>query len=122
MILDTAERDRETYGRRVSIYVEEEGGSGGKESAQRTVSALAGFDVRADRVSGQGDKFTRGGPFAAQAEAGNVRMVRDSAERRWNAAYLAEMLAIPNGKYKDQFDGSSGAFNKLASKRKIEAS
>jgi predicted phage terminase large subunit-like protein len=122
VIKQTAERDREIHGKRVRIWVEEEGGSGGKESAENTIRNLAGFPVKADRVAGQGDKFTRAQPFADQAEAGNVKLVRDSEARRWNAAYMAELLAIPNGKFKDQLDASSGSFNKLCERRKMEVS
>jgi hypothetical protein len=68
---------------------------------------LAGYPIYEDLPSG--DKDTRLEPFAAQAEAGNVRLVRGS----WNAAYIEELCSIPNGKYRDQADGTSGAFNKL---------
>ena len=33
----------------------------------------------------------------------------------WNAAYLDELAAFPRGKYSDQVDASSGAFNKPSS-------
>ena len=33
----------------------------------------------------------------------------------WNAAYLDELTAFPRGKYSDQVDASSGAFNKPVS-------
>jgi predicted phage terminase large subunit-like protein len=118
VIKQTAERDRELYGNRVRVWVEQEPGSGGQESAENTVRNLAGFPVKADRVSG--DKLTRAQPFADQAEAGNVRVVRDAEGRRWIAAWLAELLACPSGKFMDQVDATAGAFNKLANSRKIE--
>ena len=52
--------------------------------------------------------------FAAQAEALNVRLVKDTPSRRWNAAFLDELEMFPNGKYKDQVDAGAGSFNKLA--------
>src|SRR5262249_54039895 len=82
-------------------------GSAGKEVAEDKVKMLAGFPVHAERVTG--DKAVRAEPFAAQAEAGNVRLVRGP----WNAAYVDELTAFPNGANDDQVDGSSGAFNKL---------
>jgi Terminase RNaseH-like domain len=83
-------------------------------SAEAKVRLLAGFNVRTERVTG--DKEVRAEPYAAQAEAGNVRLLRS----RWNAAYLDELTAFPNGTYQDQVDASSGAFNKLAKpKRQI---
>jgi len=57
-------------------WVEQESGSGGKESAQNTVMNLAGFDVHVDKVTG--DKLTRAHPFSAQVEAGNVCVLLDT--------------------------------------------
>ncbi|MCB0018368.1 MAG: terminase family protein, partial [Anaerolineales bacterium] len=42
----TAEVDQQKYGR-VAIWIEQEPGSGGKESAEATIRNLAGFNVRA---------------------------------------------------------------------------
>ena len=100
----TAEYD----GPEVPILVEQEPGSGGRESAEISIKLLAGFMVRAETVTG--DKLTRAGPLAAQAEAGNVRLVRG----QWNEDYLHELHGFPEGVNDDQVDASSGAFNKLA--------
>lgn len=108
VIRHTAEQD----GRGVSVWVEQEPGSGGKESAANTVLNLAGWDVHAEPVTG--DKETRARPLAAQAEAGNVRIVQDDEHRRWVKPLVDELVAFPFGKYKDQVDATSGAFNKLA--------
>ena len=89
-------------------WVEQEPGSGGKESAQATIRNMAGFTIYADRVSG--DKLTRAQPLAAQAYAGNVKLVRGP----WNAEFLDELHAFPKGARKDLVDAASGAFNKLA--------
>lgn len=106
-IKQTAELDAQRYGKtNVSIYIEQEPGSGGKESAEATIKNLKGFKIYKDRPSG--DKDTRIDPFAVQAEAGNVRLI----EGAWNYAYIEEMVAIPNSKYRDQGDATSGAFNK----------
>jgi predicted phage terminase large subunit-like protein len=51
----------------------------------------------------------RAEPFSAQAEAGNVKVLRAA----WNAAYFDELCAFPNGTNDDQVDGSSGAFNRI---------
>lgn len=106
IILQTAQIDRGKGD--VRIYIEQEPGSGGKESAQSTIRNLVGFSVFADRPTG--DKDTRLEPFVAQAEAGNVHLVRGM----WNTNYLDELTAIPNGRYRDQADATAGAFNKLA--------
>ena len=90
------------------VWVEQEPGSGGKESAEITQQRLAGFRVKVERVTG--DKVTRALNYAAQCEAGNVVLV----EGVWNREFIDEHTQFPNGKYKDQVDGGSGAFNKLA--------
>jgi predicted phage terminase large subunit-like protein len=107
-IKETAKADNKKYGNLVHIWLEQEPGSGGKESAESTIRNLLGYIVRKERVTG--DKETRAEPFAAQAEAGNVKLVKAN----WNKKYLDELCAFPHGKYKDQVDASSGAFNKLA--------
>ena len=103
----TAIIDRQQWGNAYRVWVEQEPGSGGKESAENTVRNLAGFTVHADRPTG--DKALRAEPYAAQAEAFNVRMLRGD----WNAAYVNELTSFPTGTYADQVDGSSGAFAKL---------
>lgn len=92
----------------VKQKVEQEPGSGGKESAEFTIKLMAGSAVDADRVTG--DKTTRADPMSSQWRAGNVKLVRGD----WNKPYLDEMEKAPNGKYLDQMDASSGAFNELA--------
>lgn len=99
----TAERD----GRGVPIWIEQVFGLG-QEAAQAAVRALAGYNVHTERATRT--KVERADPFAAQAEAGNVKIVRAP----WNAAYLDELCTFPDGAHDDQVDASSGAFHKLA--------
>jgi predicted phage terminase large subunit-like protein len=113
ILRETAERDR-SYGA-VQQVVPQDPGAAGVDMAQALVRLLAGFTVSAERESG--DKVTRADPFAAQWNAGNVSLLRDSDERRWNAAYLAECERFPNGAHDDMVDASSGAFNKLTARR-----
>lgn len=108
IIKQTAQMDAEQYGNRVQVWIEQEPGSGGKESAEATIRNLAGFPIRADRVTGHKD--VRIGPYAAQAGAGNVKLLRGP----WNQDYIDEMCSIPTGEFRDQADASAGAFNKLA--------
>jgi predicted phage terminase large subunit-like protein len=103
IIRQTAEAD----GRRVTVWIEQEPGSGGKESAEATIRNLAGWSVRADRPSG--DKVVRAQPYAAQWQGGNLALVRGD----WNRAFLDEHELFPMGKYKDQVDASAAAFNLL---------
>ena len=104
-IRQTAELDKDRFGY-VKNYIEQEPGSGGKESAENTIRNLAGFAIERDLPTG--DKDVRLEPFAAQAEAGNVFLVRGT----WNHDWIEEMVAIPNGAYRDQGDATAGAFNK----------
>jgi predicted phage terminase large subunit-like protein len=113
VIKQTAQADKDAYGR-VVVWIEQEPGSGGKESAEATIRNLAGFIVKADKVTG--DKVTRAEPFAAQSMAGNVKLKR----ARWNGAYLDELTTFPASAQRDQVDGSSGAFNKLAATGKAK--
>ncbi len=106
-IRQTAETDRARGG--VQIWVEQEPGSGGKDSAQATIRNLEGFPCRAERPTG--DKFARADPLAAAAEAGLVKLVRGA----WNEAFLDELEAArPEAAYLDQMDAAAGAYNKLA--------
>ena len=91
------------------VHVEQEPGSGGKESAESTIRMLAGYAVYADRVTG--NKEVRAEPFAAQVQGGNVGLVAGA----WVTAFLDEAEVFPAGKWKDQVDAAAGAFSKLAS-------
>ena len=103
IVKNTADMD----GSSVHIGLEQEPGSGGKESAQATVRRLAGYVVRSDRPVG--NKALRADPFAIQFNAGNVLMVKGN----WNFIYMDELQAFPYSTYKDQVDASSGAFAML---------
>jgi len=91
----------------LEVYVEQEPGSGGKESAESTIRNLAGFRVFADKVTGT--KEVRAEPYSAQVQNGNVSVKAGD----WVRAYFDELESFPAGKHKDQVDASSGAFNKL---------
>ena len=100
----TAVRDT----KKVRIWIEQEPGSGGKESADATIENLSGFIIKAERATG--DKTVRAEPYSIQVEAGKIRIL--SAD--WNQEFIDEHKTFPVGKFKDQIDASSGAFNKLA--------
>lgn len=106
LIKSTAEKDRRMYPQ-VVIWIEQEPGSGGKDSALNTIRNLVGYTVFAERPSG--DKETRAGPFASQCAAGAVYLLKAD----WNGGYITELTLFPRYKYKDQVDASSAAFNRL---------
>jgi predicted phage terminase large subunit-like protein len=103
-ILQTAKLD----GTSVTVWIEQEPGSGGKDSARGTVKSLAGFPIYAECPTG--DKVTRADPFSVQVNWGNVCLVRAP----WNQDYIDEMSNFPFSKWKDQIDASAGGFNKIA--------
>lgn len=111
IIHQTIVRDTQMYGNKVITYIEQEPGSGGKESAEYTIKNNAGYRIKKDLPSG--DKDTRLQPFADQAEGGNVKILT----ALWNNIWLNELTAIPNSTYRDQGDATAGAFNKLAIKK-----
>lgn len=105
-IKETAKLD----GHDTEVWVEQEPGSGGKDVATYTVKNLIGFHVQIDKVgSNSGNKVARALPFADQVNSGNVHMVRAD----WNKPYIDELTFAPNSTYKDQWDASAGACNKL---------
>jgi len=95
-------------GKETLVREEREGGASGKAQIVARAKLLEGFDYAEELVSG--DKTVRAGPFRAQCEAGNVKIVRGP----WNERYIAELTAFgPGCAHDDQVDGSSCAFNAL---------
>ena len=109
IIRSTAEAD----GRATEVYIEQEPGSGGKESAEATIKNLAGFACYRDLPTG--DKARRADPFSVQVNWGNVIMLRAD----WNKKFKDELEMFPNGRFKDQCDAGSAAFNLMTEKREV---
>jgi predicted phage terminase large subunit-like protein len=105
IVLKTAELD----GPNVAIRIPQDPGAAGVVVADRFVQLLVGYDVRAERETG--DKAERARPVSAQAERRNIKLVRGS----WNTAWLDEHEAFPDGTHDDMVDTSSGALAALAS-------
>lgn len=104
-ILQTAQVD----GVRVHVWIEQEPGSGGKESAESTIRNLSGYTIKAEKVTGA--KELRAEPYSAQVEAGNILLL----DGPWVADFIEEHRLAPDGLFKDQWDAAGGAFNKLVS-------
>jgi predicted phage terminase large subunit-like protein len=90
------------------VIVEQEPGSGGKESAETTIRNMFGFNIIAQPVTG--DKVTRAEPFIAQVQGGNVGLVAGP----WVQAFLHECEPYPSGKFCDQVDAVALGFNYLS--------
>lgn len=100
IVQGTAIRD----GKGVVIGIEQEPGSSGASVADRFVrDVLAGYAVYAERATGS--KALRAQPFSAQAEAGNVTLIRAP----WNAECLDEFSEFPFGAHDDQVDAAVAA-------------
>jgi len=107
IIKNTAEAD----GQDVIIWIEQEPGSGGKESAEATIRNLAGYAIYADRPTG--DKIFRADPASVSINNGNVGMLRAD----WNHEFREELGNFPFSTYKDQVDAFSLAYSKLVRKK-----
>ena len=106
--MNTSMADRAKYGRIYIIRIPIDPGAAGKICADSYIKMLAGFAVKAERVTGS--KVLRATPFATQWQNGNVEMV----EADWNDMYLSQLEFFPEGKHDDMVDGSSDSFNELA--------
>ena len=102
-------------GRSVNIRIEQEPGSSGVADANDIIKLLAGYKIKAIRSTG--DKITRAEGISAQAEAGNVYIVKGV----WNDDFLDEVENFyeKSSYHDDQVDAMSGAFNYLTSKPKL---
>lgn len=106
----TAESD----GPDVTIRIPQDPGQAGKDQAASYIQMLAGFDVRAEPVTGS--KITRAGIASAQAHPastggsrGRIRVVGGP----WTEAFLAELEDFPEG-HDDQVDGFADAIKFLS--------
>lgn len=87
--------------------VEQEPGSGGKESAQATVRTLEGFSCRIDRKSV--DKEQHADPYATAVENGLVWYLPGD----WCPDWVQEQREFSAGAHDDQVDATAGAYNWL---------
>jgi predicted phage terminase large subunit-like protein len=106
LIAETAAEDGPT----VSIRVEQEPGSAGKNLLDQYARyVVPGYDFMGVRATG--DKQTRARPFAAAVANGNVRVLSAS----WLTEWLDEMSSFPEAcNHDDQVDSVVGAYTFLA--------
>lgn len=103
LIKNTASAD----GKGVHISLPQDPGQAGKSQVQSMTKMLAGYVARATPESG--NKVTRFSPFSAQAEAGNVLVLRGS----WNEQWFSALEGFPEAAHDDDADSTSRAFNAL---------
>ncbi len=102
-ILQNCELD----GRETRIRIPQDPGSAGKSLSHYFIKLLSGYLLNSPTVSG--NKETRAEPFAIQVNAGNVSMIK----AEWNKDLLKELETFPYGKFDDQVDALSDAFDEL---------
>jgi predicted phage terminase large subunit-like protein len=95
-------------GKSVRIGIPKDPAQAGKSQVVNLAKLLVGYDVRFEAASG--DKITRFAPFSAQAEAGNVDVLRGP----WNDEWFTALESFgPDVKHDDDADSTSEAFNTL---------
>lgn len=95
-------------GRNTRIMSQQDPGSAGVLEAHSFVRMLSGYDVRTSVTSK--DKLTRAKPVSAQAEVGNIKVLRAP----WNQEFFDELENFPSEtSHDDIVDCLSGAFNEL---------
>jgi predicted phage terminase large subunit-like protein len=103
-IVNTAIAD----GKSCKIGLEQDPGQAGKSEVEYLTRQLQGFIVSSHRVSK--DKVTRAMPASAQAEAGNIKVLK----AKWNQEFFDEVCVFPQGLHDDIVDSLSGSFDMLA--------
>jgi predicted phage terminase large subunit-like protein len=103
-ILATAQQD----GTSCTVSIKQDPGQAGKAQVEAMIRMLSGYLIKS--ASETGSKETRAAPFAAQCEAGNVKLVRAP----WVEAFLDEIELFPFGRHDDQVDAAASGFNVLA--------
>lgn len=94
-------------GKGYRVRLPQDPGQAGKAQAHYYTTLLAGWEVRTKPVTG--DKTVRAGPASAQAEAGNIAVVRAP----WNEAFFRELEMFPNGGHDDIVDALSDAVDEI---------
>jgi predicted phage terminase large subunit-like protein len=107
LVSNTASQD----GRAVQIDIAQDPGQAGKAQVSAYSRLLAGYNCRFSPETG--DKVVRFSPFSAQAEAGNVIVVRGS----WNERWFAALEGFPEAAHDDDADSTSRAFGALSENR-----
>jgi predicted phage terminase large subunit-like protein len=80
-------------------------GQAGKSQVLNLTKMLGAYPIKSAPVTG--DKIVRFSPFAAHAEAGNVKVLRAD----WNERWFGQLEGFPDLKHDDDADSTSQAFN-----------
>lgn len=95
-------------GKACVISLPQDPGQAGKSQVKSMAKMLAAYNVRSSTETG--DKVTRFGPFSAQAEMGNVDVLRGD----WNDRWFTALEGFPTAKHDDDPDSTSRAYAVVA--------
>lgn len=104
LILNTAKQD----GINVAVKGFQDPGGAGKNEAESFIRMLRGFNVTTEKI--MVNKLVASTPVSAQAEAGNIKIMRAIKEKE---DFYLEAENFPESKHDDIVDALSGAFNHL---------
>lgn len=102
----TSENDKQLWGK-VKIWHQQDPGQAGIDSAEATNQLLMGFPVKFEPMTGS--KEDRSDPLESAFQGALVFLLQGA----WNEAFIEECVAFNKGKYDDQVDAASSAYNKL---------
>jgi predicted phage terminase large subunit-like protein len=88
--------------------VAQDPGQAGKAQIAALVRMLSGYRVEFSPETG--DKVTRFAPFSAQAEAGNILVLRGP----WNERWFQMLEGFPELPHDDDCDATARAFSSVA--------
>lgn len=111
LIRNTASQD----GRSVTQAMWQDPGQAGVVDIRHARKNLDGYTLISERASQ--NKIAYAGPMSSAAKSNLIGILRGS----WNAAYLGELAAFPEGGHDDQVDAGSLAYMKLSGSRKTRA-
>jgi predicted phage terminase large subunit-like protein len=103
-VINTATQD----GFECMIGLPQDPGQAGKSQIAQFVRILAGYPI--DYNPETGDKITRFSPFSAQAEVGNVLVLRGD----WNEQFFQDLEGFPELPHDDTADATSRSFHMVA--------
>ena len=103
-VLNTSTQDG--YGCKIGIP--QDPGQAGKHQVASFTRMLAGFPIKSSPETG--DKLTRFAPFSAQAQAGNVLVLRAP----WNERWFQILEGFPELPHDDEADATARAFQLIA--------
>lgn len=101
----------ESDGFEVTVDLAQDPGQAGKSQVTSYSHLLEGYELRSSPETG--NKITRFSPFSAQAEAGNVYVVRGA----WNDMWFNYLEGFPEMKHDDPVDATSRAYAQLIKPR-----